>query len=197
MLLYSSVVFIRHSSSLHPWIGTHTVGDGPLHWARGNWKVQKTNLFNQILKALSSRCAGKCANCKTKHVTFLHQITALMFRENHLCGIVTRLLRFVCFLILKENMHSKSKSNQAFILYIPFPVTLTVSSSLCWGCHWLFQNKERLTMRDSLCAQPGLSPCSPFTLNRVLRSVNVRPLKQLFLSLTGSDCTWESGKIGF
>ena len=48
----------------------HCVGDGLLHQARGNWKVQKTNLFNQILKALSSRCAGKCANCKTKHVTF-------------------------------------------------------------------------------------------------------------------------------
>ena len=32
-------------------------------------------------------------------------------------------------------------------------------------------------------------PLAPFSLNRALCSVNICPLKQLFLSLTGSDCT--------
>ena len=36
------------------------------------------------------------------------------------------------------------------------------------------------------------SSLAPFSLNGALRYVNVRPLKKLFLSLTGSDCTNKS-----
>ena len=62
--------------------------------------------------------------------------------------------------------------------------------------HVPMSKRQQETKSFEICpvftAGDRCSSHAPFSLNVALRYVNVRPLKQLFLSLTGSDCTNKS-----